>query len=259
MFRSTTDSQVLPLRGGQAKRVRDTRQQGVTILEWLTAMSILLIATTAIIGMQSTTMRAHKISDDVIVANNLALQASEFLQADAVKWRQNLTTETLFFTSAPATVGNPNWRALTFSPANYQFATKEDKALDTNSIAWNTAAPEDESTFARANYCVYYTYRWAGSDSPNVTRQGYVSQQVVGQGELLEVMIAVVWPFSPQGLPSNLRTFHNSCGSSSGVFDSTTINATIGSGTTLATSGAATYFRQVRHTFFVRRDLTGGM
>ncbi|MCK6509225.1 hypothetical protein L6R29_04545 [Myxococcota bacterium] len=248
----------MPPASFHSKRVRDQRQQGVTILEWLTAMSILLIATTAIIGMQSTSMQAHKVSDDVIVANNLALQSSEVLQADALRWRQNLT-ETLYFANPPATVGNPNWRALTFSPVNFQFSTKEDFAIGPASVAWNNTAPEAERTYTRAQFCVFYTYRWVGADSPGVVRQGVVAPQAFGDGELLEVTVVVTWPYSPLGLSPTLRTFHDGCGSTGGAFNSQTIENTIASGPSLATSGASTYLRQVRHSFFVRRDLAGGI
>ncbi len=258
MFQPMPPHPVLSSSTRAIRRKRDARQQGVTILEWLTAMSILLIATTAIIGMQSTTLQAHKISDDLIVANNIALQTSEVLQIDALRWRQNLT-ESLYFQATPATVGSPNWRAMTFAPINFQWSSRNDETISPLS-SWNSLTTTDEEhTYARANYCVFYTYRWAGSDSPGVTRQGFIGVRPAGQDELLEVTVAVTWPYTTRGLTATLRTFHDSCGAPAGSFDSNLINTTIGSGPTLIASGAAGLLRQVRHSFFVRRDLAGGM
>ena len=235
-------------------------ERGVTIIEWLTAMSILLIATTAVIGMQSTTLQAHKISDDVIVANNLALQASEILQADALRWKVNIGNTTYFPLAGLSSwrmqgnnqIGNKIWHTLTPAPVNFQWSSNQDQL----NIAYNgSTAQEHQRTYYRNNYCIFYMYRWSGSDSPLIAKEGLSAPVFHGQDELLEVILVVSWPFSTNGLTVPQRAFHSTCGSTTGTFQNTADNQNfIDSNPNLPDAN----FRQVRHTFYIRRDMLGG-
>ncbi|MEM1007897.1 MAG: hypothetical protein AAGJ35_02730 [Myxococcota bacterium] len=225
-------------------------QSGVTIMEWMIAMSMILVAATASIGMQYSTLRTHKISDDILVANNLALQASELFQVDATMLTDTKRSSRYFDlglidNNAGKTRDRVPWMGMTDEPLNYQWSSKSADGT----LKDNTSTERWNKTYHRARYCIYYSYRWAGTDSTAQLPKSTISNLPFGYGKLIEVNLVVAWPYSLRGLPKAQRDWHKTCSYSSGTFLSDKISTMIQHGA--LRKEMKRWFKQVRHSFYV--------
>lgn len=240
----------------QSSSVRQVkvRNAGFTLVELMASMTILAIAVVSIIAIQSASLQSHITNQDQLVADSLADQFVEVLHTDALRWVSTLSQTTFLSNSVtrPMTFGasevQQNWIPYTNRPVNFQMSPI---------TATNNAG-------IRARFCLFYRYRWAGQsysyDNSNFT----VNLGEVQTNNMLEVNVVVLWPRNYRGLPTaavsgqthSYNKMFSTCGSPTG--GSTDFNdRRVMFFQSVSQPTVRQYFRQVRRTTLIRRDVRG--
>ncbi len=163
------------------KKLRRRRSEaGFTLIEWMTSMITLGIGMVAIISMQSTSLKTHMATRDTQIAGSLADQFLEMLQVDALRWRGQLSQANLRYLNPNkypmSTITQDNWHNYSSKPVNFQ-------------MRYNTHSTRGSG----AKYCIFFSYRWAGSPAGVSTFQD----------DVVEADVLVFTPRNPQGLPKD--------------------------------------------------------
>lgn len=230
------------------------QQRGFTLVELMASMTILAIAVVSIIAIQTTSLQSHITNQDQLVADSLADQFVEVLHTDALRWITNLSQTTFLANSVsrPMTIGSAetqqSWIAYTNRPVNFQM---------TPVTATNNAG-------IRARFCIFYRYRWAGQSYTYDSNNFNVNLGEVQTNNMLEVNTVVIWPRNYKGLPTavlgghsrSYSTMFSTCGTPTGGaadFNDRRVMFFLSTSQPLVRQ----YFRQVRRTTFIRRDVRG--
>lgn len=195
-------------------------QAGFTLIEFMASMSIFAIVVVSVLSMQSTSLNTYANVQDFTEANALADQSIETVQLDGSRWQQVLNTDLLTEANRSLKSAPVRWLSFTNRPVNFQMSD----VMGANSSG------------ARARFCVFYSYRYAGEEA------------AAGSPDMLEINVVVLWPTTFSGLPLNFATFFNACGTGGSGSANTYIDAS------QSLWGQRTFFRQVRRVSFVRRN-----